>query len=63
MKWKKSLKKKAKNTTTKLIILFKITASSGGNLKKFINIGRRNSAPPRPISPPNVPIMPPAKNE
>lgn len=54
-----ALKIKAEMTTIKLIILFKITASSGGNLNKPINTGSLNSAPPKPIRPPRVPITEP----
>jgi len=36
--------------------LFKITASSAANWNTPMSKGRRNSAPPRPISPPSEPI-------
>jgi hypothetical protein len=47
-------------TTIKLIALFKITASRARNLNGPSSSGRRNSAPPSPISPPRAPMTAPA---
>ena len=44
----------AEATTTKLVALFKMTASSPRKQNRLISNGSRNSAPPRPIKPPNV---------
>lgn len=53
---------KAKATTTRLIALLRITAWSAAKRNAPINSGNRNSAPPRPISPPIAPmIAPPPK--
>ena len=52
----------ALTTTTKLIALFKITASSAAKRNKPIRNGKRNSAPPRPISPPSEPTPLPTRN-
>lgn len=49
-------------TTTRLMALFMITASRGGNAKNPRSSGSRNSAPPRPISPPRAPIRSPPRN-
>ena len=49
-------------TTTRLIALFRITASSAGKENNPTRSGRRNSAPPSPIRPPSMPMMPPAPN-
>jgi hypothetical protein len=46
--------------TSRLIALFRITASSAANRNTLISKGSRNSAPPRPIKPPRVPITAPA---
>lgn len=47
-------------TTTRLMALFRITASSAAKLNHPIRTGSRNSAPPSPMRPPKVPIMVPA---
>lgn len=57
-----NLNTRAKATTIKLIALFKITAFKAVKLKKLISIGSLNSAPPKPISPPKLPIIAPPKN-
>jgi hypothetical protein len=53
---------KAEATTTRLIALLRITACSATNRNAPIRSGYRNSAPPKPISPPSAPIIgPPPK--
>ena len=52
----------ATSTTNRLIALFTITASRATNPKIPINSGSRNSAPPRPTSPPTTPTAAPAAN-
>jgi len=53
---------KAEATTTRLIDLLRITACSAANRNAPISSGSRNSAPPRPIKPPNAPITAPPIN-
>ncbi|KFC64885.1 hypothetical protein FG93_05175 [Bosea sp. LC85] len=55
-------KGRADATTTRLIALLRMTASSAPNRNAPISKGRRNSAPPSPISPPNVPMRAPPAN-
>jgi hypothetical protein len=52
----------AEPTTIRLMALLRITASSGENINIPIRSGSRNSAPPSPIRPPNIPIAVPARN-
>ncbi len=46
-------------TTTRLMALLRITASRVGSRNRPTRTGRRNSAPPRPIRPPRVPMRVP----
>ena len=55
-------KGRADATTTKLIALLMITASSAPNRNMLIKKGNRNSAPPRPINPASVPMPVPLAN-
>ena len=53
---------KAEATTTRLIALFRITACSALKRNAPISSGNRNSAPPKPISPPRPPMIAPPAN-
>src|SRR6516164_3991050 len=50
---------RAEATTTRLIALLRITASSAANRNAPISSGNRNSAPPKPIRPPSAPMIAP----
>jgi hypothetical protein len=57
------LRMDAATQSAMLIASVRITASKATNQKALINRGKRNSAPPRPINPPSVPmIAPPPKS-
>jgi hypothetical protein len=49
-------------TTTRLVALFRMTASSPRKRNRLMSRGSRNSAPPRPIKPPSVPMRVPDPN-
>ena len=49
-------------TTTRLIALLTMTASSAAKRNAPINSGRRNSAPPSPMRPPRAPTTVPVEN-
>lgn len=55
-------KGRAVATTTRLIALLSITASSAAKRNAPIRSGRRNSAPPSPIRPPSAPMTAPPPN-
>ncbi|MDD4927613.1 MAG: hypothetical protein PHF58_14060, partial [Methylotenera sp.] len=50
---------KALVTTIKLMALLRMIASSAKKPNKLMSSGKRNSAPPSPINPPNIPMSAP----